>query len=128
MRPIAIAGIVLMLGGIGFISGGGILVSNAMSSNKRTELLTQQIDKQCKAQLARLGTVEERGNNIEVSMTQVTDPRRALGDATAATAMCPQHALTALCVGSACRSATLTSPTAAGGPVNLIFRLTKVEK
>jgi len=102
MKPRFALGIALLVVSIPLLSVGGIVVKRAIDQDDRAARQAAATDEQCRKRLETIGKVKNAGGTLTVVVDPVSDPRKALMDATLAQALCPQRALTELCLGDAC--------------------------
>jgi len=118
MKARTAVGIVMMLASLPFYAGGGMLISATIDMKERQARQQAAVDEQCVKLLNTLPNASVA--NVEgaavVVMRDVTDPRKALTDATVAALMCPGRTLEEVCLGDKCQGAQDT--------VALRFKLT----
>ena len=119
MKPRSIAGLILLFAGIGCYAASGLVMVQALEKQASNDDGLRRTEIACREQLVKLGRVQPRENNlIEVDFGEVKgDPRRLLGDVTAALAMCPGRNLQDVCLGTGCASQT------PGGGVKMTVKL-----
>ena len=103
MRMKTAAGIGLSLSSLAFIAAGIFLVVSTVSEVDRDERAWAETEKQCVSLLKTIpGAEVAEGDDMSVVIRNVTDPRKALTDASVAVMMCPGRKMTELCVGDKC--------------------------
>lgn len=111
MQTRAIIGLLLVVAGILFFGAGGYVLYQALDRQSNLEAQIQRADASCRTQLVRLGRITPLPDNqiqLDIEQTDdeagLQDPRRTLGDATAALAMCPNREIVSACLGTTCGS------------------------
>ena len=118
MKARTAMGIVMMLASTAFFAAGGLVISETIDMKNREERQAKEVDAQCIRLLNTLpnASVAEADGAAVVVMRDVSEPRKALSDATVAAMMCPGRKLEEVCLGDKC--------TGAQGTVALRFKLT----
>lgn len=119
MKPRSIAGLVLFLAGLACYGGTGLVLVHALERQNAVEEGLRKTEVACREQLIKLGTLQPKENAYEIDLGEVKgDPRKYLGDITAALAMCPGRYLQDVCLGVGCASTR-----APAGAVKMTARL-----
>lgn len=107
MKPRTAMGILMMLSSLAFFAGGGFIIASTVDMKEREARQREETDRQCVQLLGTLPnvTVTQSGVDLTAVMRDVTDPRRAMTDATVAAMMCPGKRLTETCLGDLCEGA-----------------------
>lgn len=107
MKPRTAMGIAMMVMSLAFFGGGGFIVVETVDMKEREARQKAETDRQCLQLLNTLPSVTVAGasDDVSVTMGNVTDPRKALSDATVAAMMCPGKRLTEVCLGDRCAGA-----------------------
>lgn len=115
MKPRVLAGLMLVVGGMACFGAGAVIMREAFDTSRLEASRTRKTNEQCQVRLKEL--VGETGevkimtappNSFEVTVRNVTDPRKALSDASHAKALCPKHSLVYLCLGDKCDPSSKT--------------------
>lgn len=116
MKPRTIAGVLLLFSGFACYGAGGFILSEMLDRNGVAADQARRSEVACREQIVRLGRITPRENNaVEIEITDVSDPRSALADATAALAMCPGRSIIEACIGTMCGTAP--------GPIRMVIKL-----
>lgn len=103
MRAKIASGLGLTLSSFALFAGGAYLTFATVDMQARQDRQWQETDAQCVSLLKTIpGAEVGSGNEMTVVVRNVTDPRKALTDATTAVLMCPGRKMTEMCVGDKC--------------------------
>lgn len=92
-----------MLASLPCFGAGGYIIRQAVDQKALADKQRADTDVQCRVRLNTLGKLVDTGpQGFEVTVSPVTDARKALADVTAAQALCPHRSITSVCLGEAC--------------------------
>jgi hypothetical protein len=103
MRAKTAAGIGLLLSSFALFAGGAYILFATVDQKERQDRQWAETDTQCVSLLKSIpGAEVNAGSDMTVVVRNVTDPRKAIVDASAAVFMCPGRKMTEMCLGDKC--------------------------
>ena len=107
MKPRTAMGIAMMVTSLAFFGAGAFVIKETVDMKEREARQWAETERQCAQLLNTLPSVSvaQSGKDTTVTMADVTDPRKALSDATVAAMMCPGKQLAEVCLGDRCAGA-----------------------